>query len=180
MSHKKVLSALVRNHPGVLQRVSGLFYRRGYNIETISACATENPKFTRITLVVLTNDELEMSQIIRQLSKIQDVRRIAILDSGRSICAELMMVKFRVEPERRTEFLNLTCRNHMNVVYIGDSSAIVTASGSPEDLDETLLKFAGLSDNRADPHRYKRNGSKRPSLCRNGRRGIHQLIQPVQ
>ena len=142
MSNKKVLSALVRNHPGVLQRVSGLFYRRGYNIETISACATENPKFTRITLVVLTNDELEMSQIIRQLSKIQDVRRIAILDSGRSICAELMMVKFRVQPESRTEFLNLTCRNHMNVVYIGDSSAIVTASGSPEDLDETLLKFA--------------------------------------
>ncbi|MBQ1441045.1 MAG: acetolactate synthase small subunit [Clostridia bacterium] len=142
MSHKKVLSALVRNHPGVLQRVSGLFYRRGYNIETISACATENPKFTRITLVVLTNDELEMSQIIRQLSKIQDVRRIAILDSGRSICAELMMVKFRVEPERRTEFLNLTCRNHMNVVYIGDFSAIVTASGSTDDLDETLSKFS--------------------------------------
>ena len=45
MSNKKILSALVRNHPGVLQRVSGLFYRRGYNIETISACATENPKF---------------------------------------------------------------------------------------------------------------------------------------
>ena len=142
MSHKKILSALVRNHPGVLQRVSGLFSRRGYNIETISACATENPKFTRITMVVLTNDELEMSQIIRQLSKIQDVRRIAILDSGKSIYSELMMVKFRVEPENRTAFLNLTFRNHMNVVYMGDSSAIVTASGAPDDLDETLEKFS--------------------------------------
>ncbi len=141
MSNKKILSALVRNHPGVLQRVSGLFYRRGYNIETISACATENPKFTRMTIVVVTNDELEMSQVIRQLSKIQDVRRIAILDSGKAIYSELMMVKFRVMPDLRTEFLNLTCRNHMNVVYIGDSSAIVTASGSPDDLNDTLEKF---------------------------------------
>lgn len=141
MSNKKILSALVRNHPGVLQRVAGLFYRRGYNIETISACATENPKFTRMTIVVVTNDELEMSQVIRQLSKIQDVRRIAILDSGKAIYSELMMVKFRVKPDLRTEFLNLTCRNHMNVVYIGDSSAIVTASGAPDDLNETLEKF---------------------------------------
>ena len=52
-----------------------------------------------------------------------------------------MMVKFRVKPDLRTEFLNLTCRNHMNVVYIGDSSAIVTASGATDDLNETLEKF---------------------------------------
>ena len=142
MSNKKVLSALVRNHPGVLQRVSGLFYRRGYNIETISACATENPKFTRMTMVVVTNDELEMSQIIRQLSKIQDIRRIAILDERKAIYSEMMMVKFKCEPRHRTEFLNLTFRNHMNVVYIGDSTAIVTVSGSPEDLDAILEKFA--------------------------------------
>ena len=145
MSNKKVLSALVRNHPGVLQRVSGLFYRRGYNIETISACATENPKFTRMTIVVVTNDELEMSQIIRQLSKIQDIRRIAILDERKAIYSEMMMVKFKCEPKRRTEFLNLTFRNHMNVVYIGDSTAIVTVSGSPEDLDAILEKFAVYS-----------------------------------
>ncbi len=142
MSNKKVLSALVRNHPGVLQRVSGLFYRRGYNIETISACATENPKFTRMTIVVITNDELEMSQIIRQLSKIQDIRRIAVMDSDKAIFSESMMVKFECPPECRTEFLNLTFRNHMNVLYIGDSTATVTMTGSPDDLDAVLDKFA--------------------------------------
>ncbi len=141
MSNKKVLSALVRNHPGVLQRVSGLFYRRGYNIETISACATENPKFTRMTMVVVTNDELEMSQIIRQLSKIQDIRRIAILDEEKAIFSESMMVKFECAPENRTEFLNLAFRNHMNVLYIGDSTVTVTATGSPDDLDGVLEKF---------------------------------------
>lgn len=141
MSNKKVLSALVRNHPGVLQRVSGLFYRRGYNIETLSACATENPKFTRMTIVVITNDELEMSQIIRQLSKIQDIRRIAILDEDKAIFSESMMVKFECVPERRTEFLNLTFRNHMNVLYIGDNTATVTMTGSPDDLDAVLEKF---------------------------------------
>ena len=129
MANKKVLSALVRNHPGVLQRVAGLFYRRGYNIETISACATENPKFTRMTIVVVTSDELEMSQVIRQMSKIQDIRRIAILDEEKAIYSESMMVKFRCESDRRTEFLNLAYRNHMNVLYIGDSTVTVTLTG---------------------------------------------------
>ncbi|MBQ1411940.1 MAG: acetolactate synthase small subunit [Clostridia bacterium] len=141
MANKKVLSALVRNHPGVLQRVAGLFYRRGYNIETISACATENPKFTRMTIVVVTSDELEMSQVIRQMSKIQDIRRIAILDEEKAIYSESMMVKFRCESDRRTEFLNLAYRNHMNVLYIGDSTVTVTLTGSPDDLDEVLGKF---------------------------------------
>jgi acetolactate synthase-1/3 small subunit len=141
MPNKKILSALVRNHPGVLQRVSGLFYRRGYNIETITACATENPKFSRMTIVVITDDELEMSQIIRQLSKIQDVRRIAIMDEGNAILSESMLVKFECAPERRTELLSLTLKNHAHVVHIGDTTATITASGSPDDLDELLKNF---------------------------------------
>lgn len=141
MSNKKILSALVRNHPGVLQRVSGLFYRRGYNIETITACATENPKFSRMTIVVITHNEIEMSQVIRQLSKIQDVRRIAILDSSNAILSESMLVKFECTPEQRTELLNLTLKNHANVVHIGDATATITASGAPNDLDEMLQRF---------------------------------------
>ena len=93
-------------------------------------------------MVVITNDELEMAQIVRQLSKIQDVRRIAILDEKKAICSEMMMVKFQCPPKKRTEFLNLTYRNHMNVVYLGDTTAIVTASGTTDDLDAVLEKFA--------------------------------------
>lgn len=141
MPNKKILSALVRNHPGVLQRVSGLFYRRGYNIETITACATENPKFSRMTIVVVTDNELEMSQIIRQLSKIQDVRRIAVLDDSNAILSESMLIKFECAPERRTELLSLTLKNHAHVVHIGDTTATITASGSPDDLDEMLQNF---------------------------------------
>lgn len=143
MANKKILSALVRNHPGVLQRVSGLFYRRGYNIETITACVTENPKFTRMTMVVITNDELEMSQIICQLSKIQDVRRIAILDDNNAVLSESMLVKFECAPERRTEFLNMAFRNHANVVHMGDATATITVSGSPDELDGILQNFEG-------------------------------------
>ncbi len=142
MPDKKILSALVRNHPGVLQRISGLFYRRGYNIETITACATENPKFSRMTIAVLTDNECELSQIVRQLSKIQDVRHIAILNDGNAILSESMLVKLECSPERRTELLGLTLKNHAHVVYIGETTAVITASGSPDDLDEMLKNFS--------------------------------------
>ena len=69
---KIVLSVLVENSPGVLSRVSGLFTRRGYNIESISAGVTQNPEFTRITIVSSGEDE-ELEQIRKQLGKLVDV-----------------------------------------------------------------------------------------------------------
>lgn len=140
MPNKKIISALLRNHPGALQRVSGLFYRRGYNIETITACETENPKFSRATIVVVTDNEAELPQVIRQLNKLQDVRHLAVLDNA--ILSESMLIKFECAPERRTELLNLTLKNHASVVYIGDTTATITASGTPEGLNELLESFA--------------------------------------
>ena len=76
---KHVLYALMENKPSVLRRISGLFGRRGYNIDSIVACSTEKPEFSRWTLVV-TGDEATFTQLLRQLLKLEDVVKVEVLD----------------------------------------------------------------------------------------------------
>ena len=76
---KVVFSVLTVNHPGVLLRVTGLFSRRGFNIDSIVACSTEKPEFSRWTLVV-TGDEATFTQLLRQLLKLEDVVKVEVLE----------------------------------------------------------------------------------------------------
>lgn len=89
---KRVLSLLVDNTAGVTTRVSGLFSRRGYNIDSITGGVTADERFSRIT-VVCSGDELILEQITNQLAKLVDVRDIKILEPDNSVCHELMMIK---------------------------------------------------------------------------------------
>ena len=88
---KRVLSLLVDNTAGVTTRVSGLFSRRGYNIDSITGGETADERFSRIT-VVCSGDELILEQIPNQLAKLVDVRDIKILEPDNSVCHELMMI----------------------------------------------------------------------------------------
>ena len=74
-----VLSLLVDNNPGVLARVASLFSRRGYNIDSLTAGVTNNPKYTRITVAVSGDDQI-LQQIRNQIAKLEEVRKIIILD----------------------------------------------------------------------------------------------------
>ena len=89
---RMVLSLLVDNTSGVLSRIAGLFSRRGYNIDSISSGVTEDPRFSRIT-VVATGEELTLEQIEKQLEKLEDVREITELKDDNSVCRELVLVK---------------------------------------------------------------------------------------
>ena len=91
---KQVYSLLVDNNPGVLSRIAGLFSRRGYSIDSITSGTTLNTNFTRIT-VVATGDEQILSQIEKQVRKLEDVREIKVLKDGESVFRELIMVKIR-------------------------------------------------------------------------------------
>lgn len=82
---KQVLSLLVENTSGVLSHISGLFSRRGYNIDSFSAGVTADPRFTRIT-VVSSGDEQILEQIEKQLAKLEDVIDIKKLQDGESVC----------------------------------------------------------------------------------------------
>ena len=81
---RKMISILVRNHPGVLSHVSGMFTRRGYNIESIAAGVTENPDITRITIVA-TGDEVVLEQVSKQLRKLIDVIKVQDLKYSESL-----------------------------------------------------------------------------------------------
>ena len=96
---KKVFQILVDNTPGVLSRISGLFSRRGYNIESISAGVTADPRFTRITIVA-SGDDVILEQIEKQVSKLVDVRDIHELLPDDSVYRELAMVKVRARRGR--------------------------------------------------------------------------------
>ena len=87
-----VLSILVENTPGVLSRISGLFTRRGYNIDSITACTTQDQKFSRITIAV-SGDDMILKQIKNQLSKLEDVVKIFELENSKSVCRELILAK---------------------------------------------------------------------------------------
>ena len=89
-----VLSLLVDNNPGVLARVASLFSRRGYNIDSLSAGVTDSPKYTRITVAVSGDDQI-LEQIRNQIQKLEEVRRIIVLDDKESVCRELVRIRRR-------------------------------------------------------------------------------------
>ena len=96
---KKVFQLLVDNTSGVLSRISGLFSRRGYNIESITAGETADPRITRITIVAKGDDEI-LEQIEKQVSKLVDVRDIRELKPEESVYRELAPVSYtHLEPE---------------------------------------------------------------------------------
>lgn len=92
MNNTHVLSVLVENHAGVLNRISGLFSRRTYNIESLSVGVTENPNVSRMTIVTNTDDDT-LIQIVNQVSKLIDVKEIKILNSDSAVLREHVLVK---------------------------------------------------------------------------------------
>ena len=94
---RKVFQLLVDNTSGVLSRISGLFSRRGYNIESITAGVTADPRFTRITIVTSGDDEI-LDQIEKQVEKLVDVRDIKELKADSSVYRELALI-IDVSPE---------------------------------------------------------------------------------
>ncbi len=97
---RQVLSLLVENNPGVTSHISGLFSRRGYNIDSFSSGVTADPRYTRITIVT-SGDEQILEQIEKQLEKLEDVVQIKKLEPGASVTRELMMVKIRAKDTER-------------------------------------------------------------------------------
>ena len=100
----KVIQLIVDNTSGVLSRISGLFSRRGYNIESITAGITADPRYTRITIVTSGDADI-LEQIEKQVGKLIDVRDIRVLDPEDSVYRELALVKVRAEAINRQSIL---------------------------------------------------------------------------
>ena len=126
---QRILSLLVDNTSGVLSRISGLFSRRGYNIDSISAGATADKRFTRIT-VVCSGDALILDQIKKQLEKLVDVRDIKVLEPDNSVSRELVLVKVAVKPEEREGVITIANIFRANIIDVGKESLVIERTGS--------------------------------------------------
>ena len=130
---KRVYSLLVDNNAGVLSRIAGLFSRRGYSIDSITAGVTADPRFTRITIVA-SGDELILSQIEKQVRKLEDVIEIKVLDPADSVYRELIMVKIRADRKERAEIISVADIFRAKIVDVGTESLIIELTGSKSKL----------------------------------------------
>ncbi|MEQ2610165.1 acetolactate synthase small subunit [Eubacterium ventriosum] len=135
--NKKVLSVLVDNTSGVLNRVAGLFSRRGYNIDSLTVGETENPKYSRMTIVVTGDDDI-LEQIVKQITKLEDVRRVDVLEPSDSVTRELILVKIKAEPEQRQQVISITEIFRANIVDVAKDSLMIEITGSQSKLKAFL------------------------------------------
>lgn len=139
---KQVYSLLVDNNPGVLSRIAGLFSRRGYSIDSITSGTTTDTAFTRIT-VVATGDEVILSQIEKQVRKLEDVHEIKVLKDGESVFRELIMVKIRANAQQRTELNSIVDIFRAKIVDVEKESLIVELTGDQSKLDAFMNLLDG-------------------------------------
>ena len=126
---RKLFSLLVNNNAGLLSRVAGLFSRRGYNIDSITSGATMDDRVTRIT-VVATGDDQILSQIEKQLAKLEDVIDIKILKDGESVYRELILVKVKADSSKRSELIQIADIFRAKVVDVEEESLMFEMTGT--------------------------------------------------
>jgi acetolactate synthase-1/3 small subunit len=131
------LSVLVENKPGVLARISGLFSRRGFNIESLAVGPTEDPNISRMTIVV-TVDSLPLEQVTKQLNKLINVIKIVELDSSSSVQRELVFVKVRASATTRSDVLEIAQMFRARIVDVAPESLTIESTGTRDKLDALL------------------------------------------
>jgi len=143
---KHVLSVLVKNHAGVLSRVSGLFSRRGFNIDSLAVGITEQEDISRITIVV-KGDDYTVDQVIKQLNKLIDVIEVRLLEKPSSVTRELVLLKVQSKPETRAEIIQITEIFRSNIVDVSHDSLTVEMTGGKTKINafqDLLSKFGIL------------------------------------
>ena len=139
---RQVYSLLVDNNPGVLSRIAGLFSRRGYSIDSITAGMTADSRFTRIT-VVSSGDELILSQLEKQVRKLEDVREIKLLKDDEAVYRELIMVKVRADAKQRPEVLSIADIFRAKIVDVEPESMMIELTGDQSKLEAFLNLLDG-------------------------------------
>ena len=140
--HKKVFQLLVDNTSGVLIRISGLFSRRGYNIESITAGVTADPRFTRITIVASGDDEI-LDQIEKQVAKLVDVRDVKELAPENSVYRELALIKVRTGREERQGVIAVADIFRAKIIDVAADSLIVELTGNQDKIDAFINLLEG-------------------------------------
>ena len=134
---RHTLSVLVEDQPGVLARISALFSRRGFNIDSLAVGPTELPGISRMTIVVNV-DDLPLEQVTKQLNKLVNVLKIVELEPESSVARELLLVKVKVDLDTRTHVLETVELFRAKVVDVAPDTLTIEATGSRDKLQALL------------------------------------------
>ncbi|MBE6872075.1 MAG: acetolactate synthase small subunit [Ruminococcaceae bacterium] len=127
---KSVIAVYVENKYGVLTRVAGLFMRRGFNIDSLTVGETEDPKYSRIT-ITLNGDEYVREQLINQLKKLYNVKKVKLLSGESSVERELMIMKVKNTPETRSEVMAAAEVYRAKIIDYTTDAMCIEVTGEP-------------------------------------------------
>jgi len=133
-----VVSVLVENRAGTLSRVSGLFSRRGFNIDSLTVGETEDPSISRMTIAV-TGEERILEQIVRQLEKLIDVIAVRELDPSSCLRREIILIKIGADEKTRPAVMEIAGIFRARIVDVSQTTITVEATGNMEKLNGLLL-----------------------------------------
>lgn len=141
------ISALVTNKSGVLMRVSSLFSRRAYNIDSLSVCATEDPQLSRMT-IVLNGDDYVLGQMMKQMDKLIDVKKIIHVEPDNAIFRELLLMKVYAPAEKRAEIAQICEIFRAKVCDLNPTCMVIELTGESTKLDGfiNMLKDYGIME----------------------------------
>lgn len=144
---RHTLSVLVSNHPGVLSRVSGLFARRGFNIESLSVNSTDDPDTSRMTIVV-EGDESALEQIRKQIHKLIEIIKVYDYTGESVVERELALIKVNAEARVRSEIMQIIDIFRGKIVDVSDKTFVIEVTGSEGKIDaiEQLLRPFGIKE----------------------------------
>ena len=126
--------ALVEDRPGVLNRVSSLFRRRGFNISSLAVGKSEQPNLSRMTFVVKGNQEI-VERVTKQLNKLIDVIKVTQFEEAHVVTRELALIKTKATADKRGEIMQIVDIFRANIVDVGSQSLVIEATGEEEKID---------------------------------------------
>lgn len=137
---RRVISLLVDNQSGVLARVSNLFCRRGFNIDSLTVSATNDPAVSRIT-VTITSDDKALKQLILQTERLEVTRQVFVLDSEKSLERELLLLKVASDVHNRSELREIASIYKAKIIDLSPDSMVFELIGKPDKIDAFLKMF---------------------------------------
>lgn len=141
---RKVVSLLVDNQTGVLARVSSLFTRRGFNIESLTVSATNDPTISRITVTVY-GDENRLNQLLLQTERLEVTRQVFVLDDRTALQRELLLLKVAATVVNRAELREIASIYKAKIIDLSPDSMVFELTGKPDKVDAFLRMFEGYT-----------------------------------
>ena len=137
---REIISIDVDNKVNVLSRVVSLYGRRGFNIESLTVSATNDPLISRITIVFF-GDTITLQQIVVQTEKLEVVRNVSVLDSTKSFFRELLLIKIKADKVKRTEVKEIADIYRAKIISLTRDNMVIEITGIPEKLDKKKKKI---------------------------------------